>query len=54
MKYCPHLMIYLEPTQPKKNGKTFGDFAHAKWLNSQPLQRTASSLKDVVLPKQLA
>ena len=37
----------------EKNGKTFGDFAHAKWLNSQPLQRTASSLSDVVLPKQL-
>ena len=38
----------------EKNGECFGDFAHAKWLNSQPLQRTASSLNDVVLPKQLA
>ena len=34
----------------ENNGESFGDFAHAKWLNSQPLQRTASSFSDVKLP----
>jgi sulfite reductase (NADPH) hemoprotein beta-component len=33
------------------NGESFGDFAHKKWLNSVPLQRTASSFNDVNLPQ---
>jgi len=34
----------------RKNGESFGDFAHTKWLNGQPLQRTASTFADPILP----
>ncbi|WP_018617155.1 NADPH-dependent assimilatory sulfite reductase hemoprotein subunit [Segetibacter koreensis] len=35
----------------RKDGETFGDFAHKKWLNSVPLMRTASSFSEINLPK---
>jgi len=33
------------------DGEGFGNFAHKKWLNSQPLTRTASSVNELVLPR---
>ena len=38
-------------TAERTNGEMFGDFAHKKWMDSAPLQRTASSFSEVNLPR---